>query len=963
MAFIEKIKLHGFKSFPKITEIPFQKGFSAILGANGSGKTNVTDAICFVLGKSSAKQMRAEKSSNLIYNGGKKGSAMKQAEVSLYFNNEAGIFPVKEKKVKISRIVRQKGNSIYKLNNEVRTRQEILDVLGSASINPDGHNIVLQGDITRFTMMPPKERRELIEEIAGISVYEDKKNKAVLELDKVQEKLNNASIILTERGTYLKELKKDKDQAVRYKQLEGKIKSNKATLIHSKIRKREEKRDGIESRVSKQKSILEKISNKVSEFSGLILEKKEIINKLNFEIERKGDSEQVGIARDIESIKTDLIENKSRLDVCKNEIEKIRGREKQLRLNVEEIDQQDKEKLSFVKGSKRKFKEISDELDKRLNEDSMFAVQLDKARKKLFTTTEKVATLRVKRSAMDHVFESQAIKEVSKKEGIHGVVSDLGEVNKDYSLALSIAAGSRIRSVVAEDDSIAADCIRMLKSRKLGFATFLPLNKINSRNVKVSSSILKKDGVVGLAIDLVRFDRKYKNIFSYVFSNTLIVDTMENARKIGVGRVRMVTLDGSLIETSGAMVGGYRRSNVRFKEKETLNDLDNSEIEIERLKNSIDLIEQNRKENEERINVLREQKNNLEVDIKNTDFQIVDIHKSEKEKTEEIFKENRKEVEEFKREIGELMIKIKEQETFLKKKRGKEKEHYAEFKGLNVKRNKLSEEISKYENGLFKEQGKVKEIEGKVNNINIDKAKIVAEISGLKEEFKEFENEKVRRNVNLDELRKEINEFEKLMERIGNVNLRALEIYEEIEKEFNKILDKVTKLKEEKEDVLVLMNEIESKKTGLFMKTFKEINGSFRDIFLQLTTKGEALLELENKEKPLEEGVDIKIKLVGNKYFDIRSLSGGEKSLAALAFIFAIQDYSPAVFYLLDEVDAALDRVNSEKLSRLIKKYSGNSQYIVISHNDAILSDADQIYGVSMKKDGRFVSQVVSMKV
>jgi len=149
----------------------------------------------------------------------------------------------------------------------------------------------------------------------------------------------------------------------------------------------------------------------------------------------------------------------------------------------------------------------------------------------------------------------------------------------------------------------------------------------------------------------------------------------------------------------------------------------------------------------------------------------------------------------------------------------------------------------------------------------------------------------------------------------------------------------------------------------MFMKTFNEINKTFRAIFLELTTKGEAMLELENEEEPLKEGVDIKIKLSGNKYFDIRSLSGGEKSLAALAFIFAIQEYNPAMFYLLDEVDAALDKVNSEKLSKLIKKYSGNAQYIVISHNDAVISDADQIYGVSMKKDGKFISQIVSLKV
>ena len=963
MAFIEEIKIYGFKSFPKLTEIPFQKGFSAILGANGSGKTNITDAICFVLGKTSAKQMRAEKSSNLIYNGGKKGNPMKFAEVSLFFNNETGIFPLEEKQVKISRVVKDNGNSVYRLNDNVRTRQEVVDLLNVAHLNPDGHNIILQGDITRFTLMPPKERGELIEEIAGISVYEEKKNKAMLELERVQGKLNDANIILTERGTYLKELKKDKDQALRYRELEKKIKGNKATLIYSKIKKKEDDRNELENKINSHKNVLDKINSKVKEGYDSILSKRELINKLNLEIGRKGGSEQITIAREIDNVKTELIRNKTRLETCKNEIEKIKTREKQLKVNVDEIEKQDKEKLGSVKELKLKFKKISEELGKRLNEDSVYAVQLDKARKNLFENTEKVAQLRIKSlSIREDVFEGAAIKEVLKQRGIHGIVSDLGEVNKDYSLALSVAAGLRIKSVVTEDDVVATNCIRMLKEKKLGIATFLPLNKIKKK-FEVPKNLLDKDGVVGLAIDLVKFDNKYKNIFSYVFGDTIVVDNLETARKIGIGRVRMVTLDGSLVEVSGAMVGGYRRGNLRFKEKEALSELNNSEIEIERLRKAISLMEDKRKENEKKIEELRDMKVGLEVEIKNTDFQIVDIHKSEKERTEEILKQNRKETEEFRKEIEELNNRIREQELVLKQERGKEKRYYDEFKNLNIKRDKLNEEIGKYESRLGAEQGKVKEIEMKMNNISIEKAKVVAEIAGLNEEFKGFENEPMRRNVSLDELKQEINEFEKLMEKIGNVNLRALEIYEEIEKEYNGILEKVNKLQTEKEDVLNLMNEIDGKKTELFMKTFNEINKTFRAIFLELTTKGEAMLELENEEEPLKEGVDIKIKLSGNKYFDIRSLSGGEKSLAALAFIFAIQEYNPAMFYLLDEVDAALDKVNSEKLSKLIKKYSGNAQYIVISHNDAVISDADQIYGVSMKKDGKFISQIVSLKV
>ena len=179
MVIIKRLIVKGFKSFANKTELVFGKGFNCIIGSNGSGKTNISDSICFVLGKSSAHEMRAEKSANLIFNGGKKGSPAKEAEVTIEFDNSEGKFPIQSKDVKITRIVKQNGTSIYKINDETRTRQQILDLLNGGKIDPDGHNIVLQGDIVSLAEMKPVERRMIIEEIAGISMYEEKKQKCL----------------------------------------------------------------------------------------------------------------------------------------------------------------------------------------------------------------------------------------------------------------------------------------------------------------------------------------------------------------------------------------------------------------------------------------------------------------------------------------------------------------------------------------------------------------------------------------------------------------------------------------------------------------------------------------------------------------------------------------------------------------------------------------------------------------
>jgi len=232
MTTVTRLKLSGFKSFAKNTELKFGTNFNCVLGPNGSGKSNIMDALCFVLGKTSAKSMRAEKSSNLIYNGGKKGNPSKSAEVSIYFDNSKNEFPIEEKELKVSRIVKQNGQSVYKLNDKTMTRQQVVDILRAAQIDPDGHNIILQGDIVHFMSMKPLDRRALIEEIAGISVFEEKKIKAMSELGKVDEKLTEANILLTEREVNLRELRKDRDQAQKYLELKNKIKDNKATYLN-----------------------------------------------------------------------------------------------------------------------------------------------------------------------------------------------------------------------------------------------------------------------------------------------------------------------------------------------------------------------------------------------------------------------------------------------------------------------------------------------------------------------------------------------------------------------------------------------------------------------------------------------------------------------------------------------------------------------------------------------------------
>ena len=353
MTHINRIVMHGFKSFANRTELLFGNNFNVVLGPNGSGKSNVLDALCFVLGKSSSKSLRAEKSSNLIYNGGKSKNPAKFGEVSIFFDNSSKKFPTEDKDVKLTRRVRGNGQSIYKINDRTRTRQQVLELMSHAKINPDGYNIILQGDIVRFTEMPSVERRQLIEEVSGISIYEEKKNKALRELERVDERMKEADIILGERKIHLKELKKDRDEALKYKELNDRIKQDEASYLKIQIDKKDDEKNSIEKSMKQIQAELGDITKKIEEMVKKKEELRQNIEDITKDIEEKGEIEQLKLSKDIENLKIDLTKKTGRIDTCRAELEKLVKRRDDLKESIKEqkkkIDDFDAEKKKIEK--------------------------------------------------------------------------------------------------------------------------------------------------------------------------------------------------------------------------------------------------------------------------------------------------------------------------------------------------------------------------------------------------------------------------------------------------------------------------------------------------------------------------------------------------------------------------------------------------------------------------------------
>ena len=310
-------------------------------------------------------------------------------------------------------------------------------------------------------------------------------------------------------------------------------------------------------------------------------------------------------------------------------------------------------------------------------------------------------------------------------------------------------------------------------------------------------------------------------------------------------------------------------------------------------------------------------------------------------------------------EVQELKNLLSKKETLLDKKKKLEEELTKKFEKLISERDDFQNKIRESENNLSIKNNQIYNVEQIINNFKIDKARINAELENLETEMLEFPNiELIKASKEI--LETKLNKTQEILSRIGSVNLRSLEVYDSIKEEYDKIRDKVEIISKEKQGILKIIHEIDIKKKKSFLNTLNELNEIFSRNFSQLSTKGQVTLELENKKDPFDGGINIIVKTGHGKYFDVKSLSGGEQTIVALSLIFAIQELKPYCFYILDEIDAALDKRNSERLGALLKKYMQKGQYIVITHNDEIITNATNIFGISMH-DG--VSKIVSLKI
>ncbi len=954
MTYIKRMVMHGFKSFARKTEIPMENVMNVIVGPNGSGKSNITDALCFVLGRLSIKSIRAAKAANLLFTGNKTYKGSQEASVELVFDNTDKSFAVDTPELSIKRIVRKNGQSIYKINHQTKTRQDLLEILSQAGIDPNGFNIVLQGEIQSLVKSSAEDRRKIIEEVAGISIYETRKHKSIRELEKTEEKLKEVSAVLKERNSYLKNLEKERQEAVQWQNLESTIKRCKATLLSKEMKEKEKEIWGTEKSIENNEKEIKNLKKKIADKNLSMEELQNKIKIINKKIQASTSSEQETLHKELSDLKANLAGLKVRKENFETRLE--RGHEKQIdyKEKMENLDeeiskiqtaspeikkQQEKhkvlqEKLDILEKHRRRFYILKSELSTAENQKSEKEKFLIESKKEIQLIEQNIESL------FNEIKYGKSLEKVSelKKE----TKSEINSLEEKISGLREEILEKEKRNAVLEMDIKREEKL----SKNISGLEICPICKQNveeGHKHKISSGANQK-------INSAKGEFE-KNVQTRV-EDTYKIEKLEKRLSELKTKENELEIDELKIKNSVERKENIKR--ISASEKEAKEDLKKINEKIHIIRSEFEKLKDiETKYDEARMNLqelgLAEMDVDTEITLKRKEVNRLDLE----------LKSTIRDIEESEVELKKITTIISEQEKLFLKKEIEEQKLYEKCEKFFNEKNGLQDQEKVLETDIMGFQHNVRNFEEKINHSKIQKAQYNAQIDSLKTELSEFGNVELIQ-APIDQIRDRLQKAQFRISKFGSVNMRALEAFETVQEQCTQIQEKVETIEKEKETIEKIVAEIDKKKKKSFLTTLNAVNQYFTRNFSQLSRKGEVFLELENKKEPFEGGLNILVKVSRGRYFDIASLSGGEKTMVALSLIFAIQEYKPYCFYIFDEIDAALDKHNSELLAALIKKYMKTGQYIIITHNDTLISESTNLFGVSMQEN---ISKIVSLKV
>lgn len=974
--YLKEIKISGFKSFADKMNISLDNDITCIVGPNGSGKSNIVDAVRWVLGEQSVKNLRGSSAmTDVIFAGSKSRNPLPMASVTLVFDNSDNYLKVPYTEISVARKVYRTGENEYYINNEKCRLKDISDLFLDSGMGKYAFNIISQGEVSKIISNSSEERRVVIEEAAGILKYQKRKEEALKKLSKTNENLVRVTDIMKELEIQIGPLEEQSKKASEYTQAKKQLEKIEIALIVNDLEKINHAYQNGKRQIDSLKNEIVYHSTEESKNATTLEEKKKDIEKIRSCIAMQNQ-------KYLEYVKEEERTNSER--IMFEERRKYSSKDKKVHENFIRLKEQKlvennkllslKTELEIIMKKIQEEKTKKEEKTKLYNKEKSLKNELESS---LMKMKQKLEEMSYKKKYLQDYIENGSsnanVKKVltnPKLSGVCNTVSRLIDTSNDYALALEVALLSSKDYVVVETRKNASECIEFLKENNLGRVTFYPLDAIEGRKVDDATLELLKneEGFISVFKDVVEYQDKYKNIVESLLGNVLLVDTIEHANEISRkirNRYKIVTLTGEVLNVGGSITGGVLKTKSVISEKYELNKLQLDE----------EIIKEDMKKTDISLKHYYDSIKNYEEEILEIEKQIL-ILENERKIKDDNYQLRLKEYDKIKLELQNLSDllndNLDEEENRLTEKYyaivSKKEELEQNMKDTKKQEESILEEIEKLEATRKIELQSTRNLEIKLKDLEINSAKMGSHLDQLLNILSEdyqmtYENAKEHYILEIDEdiARSSVNKLKGQIKRIGVVNLGAIEEYTRVKERYDFLDSQSTDLKNAIATLLKIMDELDEVMNEEFLRTFNELQVEFNKVFKDLFGGGSAKLQLTDKDNLLTTGVDIIVTPPGKKVSTISLLSGGEKTLTAISLLFAILNIKRIPFCIFDEVEAALDEANVDKVGAYLKQYVGRTQLIVITHKKKTMEYAKNLYGITMQESG--VSKLVSVKL
>ena len=963
--FLKRIEMQGFKSFADKTIISFDNAITGIVGPNGCGKSNISDAVRWVLGEQSAKSMRGQKMDDIIFAGSADRRKVNMAEVTLVFDNTNHILNSEQDEIEVTRrLFRNSGDAEYLINRRNVRLRDVVDLFLDTGLGKDSLSIISQGNVVSFAEAKPQDRRAIFEEAAGVAKYKKRKLESLSKLERTKENLDRSTDILNELEKQVSPLKRQAHKAEIYREKKKRLEEIEITVLVQDI-------DQMNQEIESAKKTLFDIETKQTMLSTNIQ-----VSETKTQEQRKQISQ---LDKEVNALQDELMRNY-------NDVQALEARKTELdekRKYIVETgsnEQKEKELKDLLESAKIEYDDRKNRFDEIRRDISLLTEKLNQAAQNILDAStayeqanNRQRTLENRKNVLDSLMKNpfnnqQGVRSIMEHQnalhGILGVVGQVLQVEKGYEEAISTALGGAMNNIVTVDEESARDAIRFLNRNMSGRATFFPLTVCTPRSLYKEHEIICQNvnGYLGVASDFVQCDPKFNPLVMNLLANVPIVNSMEAGNELSALTKRtykIVTLDGEVIHSGGSMTGGKTKHNANLVTmKHEYDDI------VSQLDAQIARTELAKKAYEKAVSIkedIAEQRKDKQVASASLE-PVVDAKQAKYEKLKsDLLLLNPNE------SISETDTKAHEDDLVvrLNKAYSRRDEITVEIKSKRENRVSINSDMERKEAQIKQMRKDLSITDASANAIKLDQGKLETKIETalqrLASEYQltyEFAQTKVSEEP-IENAREEVASLRADIERLGNINMNAPEEYSEVNTRYETMKQQIEELTSSRDKILNAIDEMDSIMKKQFKEMFDRINVEFDEIFRSLYGGGKAKLVLIDPSDLLNTGIDIDAQPPGKAVQNNMLFSGGEKSLIALCVLFAILKVKPVPLVILDEVEAALDPGNVERFAEYLHHYTQQTQFIVVTHRQGTMEKSDVLYGVTMQHQG--VSQMLKV--